>query len=226
MGKRKHRFSFQDVQDTYKRLFERSEKVLDNSSFQRDDYFLARFALCAWIDEKVLTSSWDEKQHWPTEELQRQFYKTTNAGEEFYDLLRKLTAEQTQVKEVFSVCMELGFQGRYFGRYGKEELDEIRKKVRTELLGSNPSPAALVAHGNKLVPQAYQKSRPSKKTDLSWLGNIAITLILMAISLLLVVGVYVWAVNDVSRQKSKLFPNLVSVPKDTSGSKSGSNSSD
>lgn len=53
----------------------------------------ARFAVCAWMDEAVLGSSWEGKAQWLHQPLQRAVYDTVNAGDEFFDRLEAVLAK-------------------------------------------------------------------------------------------------------------------------------------
>lgn len=46
---------FDQVKADIQRLISESEDRLRNGSFPQEDYDLARFAICAWVDEAILT---------------------------------------------------------------------------------------------------------------------------------------------------------------------------
>lgn len=76
----------------------------------------ARFALVGWADEMILKSSWSGREEWLREPLQLQLFRTNRAGDEFYDHLAALRPEQNHAREVFFLCLCLGFEGGYAGR--------------------------------------------------------------------------------------------------------------
>jgi len=76
----------------------------------------ARFALVAWIDETILKSSWSGREEWLREPLQLTLFRTNRAGDEFYDHLMALRPEQNYAREMFFLCLCLGFEGGYAGR--------------------------------------------------------------------------------------------------------------
>ncbi|MFP4257873.1 MAG: DotU family type IV/VI secretion system protein, partial [Desulfovermiculus sp.] len=58
---------------------------------QNQEYFdTARFAVCAWIDEQILGSSWPGREEWIMLPLQKRLYGTVRAGEEFFFRLEEL----------------------------------------------------------------------------------------------------------------------------------------
>ncbi|MDO5484181.1 MAG: DotU family type IV/VI secretion system protein, partial [Desulfovibrionaceae bacterium] len=50
----------------------------------------ALFAVCAFVDEAILTSSWQGRQEWARATLQRTRFGTVNAGMEFYEHCQEL----------------------------------------------------------------------------------------------------------------------------------------
>ena len=62
---------FDQVKADIQRLISESEEWLKKGAFSREDYDVARFAIFAWIDEAILSSSWKEKDRWQGEQLPR-----------------------------------------------------------------------------------------------------------------------------------------------------------
>lgn len=81
-----------------------------------DEVQEARFALVAWADETILLSDWSGRDEWLREPLQLQIFRTNRAGDEFYDHLAALRPEQNLAREVYFLCLCLGFEGRYVGQ--------------------------------------------------------------------------------------------------------------
>lgn len=117
---------FEQVKNAYTVLFRRSENLMNKGQYPPEDRDSARFAVCAWVDESIICSSWEGKSLWLHEQLQRVFYKSTNAGEAFFDRLRELDPDAREVREVFACCLALGFKGRYFRWEDELQLENIR----------------------------------------------------------------------------------------------------
>ncbi len=134
------------------------------------DFDLARFAVCAWIDEMILSSSWSEKDRWMTLQLQKHYYNTTDGGEIFFERLNALGPHQLEVREVYYLCMALGLTGRYFrDEYGLEQIKTANLKL---LMGSSLGLPSL--DRVELFPEAYpggdvDVSLPGKKRSRLWL---------------------------------------------------------
>lgn len=76
----------------------------------------ARFALVAWADEMILRSEWPGHSQWVQDPLQLQLFHTNRGGDEFFERLARLSAGQTDVREVFFLCLVFGFEGQYADR--------------------------------------------------------------------------------------------------------------
>ncbi len=77
------------------------------------EYDNARFAVCALVDEIMSTRAWMDMASWHQRLQQRKYYATVNAGEEFFLRLSNLGDAENEVREVYFVCLAMGFQGKY-----------------------------------------------------------------------------------------------------------------
>lgn len=127
---------FEQVKADITRLLTQSENCLNKGLFPQDDFDQARFAICAWVDEAMLGSAWAHKGQWQRELLQRIYYNTAEAGEEFFERLNKVGLHQRDVREVYYLCLALGFMGRY-GHKGDEFLLEQLKASNLKLLAGS-----------------------------------------------------------------------------------------
>jgi len=111
----------------------------------------ARFALVVWADEMILRTEWEGRAEWVREPLQLQLFRTNRGGDEFFERLSRLRAEQTDAREVFFLCLVSGFEGQY----------SDRDSERRALLGQQfemlrvAGRAADVAQVSPLTPAAY-----------------------------------------------------------------------
>ncbi|MDR0867307.1 MAG: DotU family type IV/VI secretion system protein [Planctomycetota bacterium] len=135
-------FSFEAVRDVYQRLIGASKETAIRHNFSRDDYETAKFAVCAWVDEKISNSRWHEKKRWPSAELQWLHFSTTNAGEEFYQRLSALRPAQSDLVAVYALCLALDFHGNYYRPADRNEWQGIRLAACRSALGFSPETAA------------------------------------------------------------------------------------
>ncbi len=111
----------------------------------------ARFALVAFADEMLSVSDWSQREQWRKESLQVALYRTTKAGDEFYDHLLALRPEQNQAREVYYLCLALGFEGRYAG-LGAQRHELMRQQF--EMLRAAHRALDVVAT-RPIAPPAY-----------------------------------------------------------------------
>ena len=145
--------SFEQVKGDVQRLMTESEQRSRQGDISPDDYDLARFAVCAWIDEAILGSEWNAKNRWQAEQLQRLYYQTTDAGEIFFDRLNELGPHQRDVREVYYLCLAMGFSGRYCNEGDDFLLAQLRTSNLKLLTGSTVSLPSL--EKTDLFPEAY-----------------------------------------------------------------------
>lgn len=144
---------FDQVKADVQRLMSESEGRLREASFSQEEYDLARFAICAWVDEAILSSSWNEKGRWQGEQLQRLYYQTTDAGEIFFDRLNALGPHQRDVREVYYLCLAMGFMGRYCHEGDEYLLEQLKTSNLKLLTGSSVGLPSL--DRTDLFPEAY-----------------------------------------------------------------------
>ena len=126
-----------------------------NTGVSMDTFNDALFPVLAWIDERVsLTHQWEGSDAWQDFLLQRMYFRTTLAGVEFFERLEDLDERDVQVREVFLMCLCLGFMGKYNTQPDASDLAEIRLRQYRIFQA--------LTHGNDpleglLFPQAYQR---------------------------------------------------------------------
>lgn len=148
----------------------------------------ARFAAAAYVDELVLCSSWAERPRWQQMPLQREYYRTTNAGAEFYTRLESLGEDEwgRAARELYYFCLALGFRGRYFGDRRFAEFTEVKRANLRMLL---PDSHGLDLQAVTLFPEAYARARAGRNglagrwNVLPWVfaGPVAILLLMLLI---------------------------------------------
>jgi len=85
---------------------------------------VARYALCATIDDVVLNTPWGSQSNWGLQSMVGTFHRETVGGDRFYDLLARLEKEpgaNIDMLEFLYMCMSLGFEGRLRVEQGGSE---------------------------------------------------------------------------------------------------------
>ena len=121
-------------------LLKRSEEIPAKGLCTREDYDQARYAVCAWIDETVLAAEWTPKARWRPELLQRLYYQSADAGEKFFERLNRLGVQQNGIREVYFLCLALGFEGRHCGPEGVYALEQLKAHWRKTNFFPTPMP--------------------------------------------------------------------------------------
>ncbi len=144
---------YDQVKHDIERFIATSQNRAIQSRSSGEDYDQARFAVFAWVDEVILSSPWSHKNRWQGEQLQRVYYQTTDAGELFFERLNNLGAHQRDVREVYYICLALGFMGRYCHEGDDYLLDQLRTSNLKLLTGSAIGPPCV--GDTPLFPEAY-----------------------------------------------------------------------
>lgn len=179
--------SFEEFQANVQRLLKDAEAAA--STHDSGDFELAKFALCAWVDETVLSSDWPEKGKWAKEQLQRNHFQTTEAGEEFFDRLNGLGLHQTEVREVYYLCLVMGFSGRYCHEGDDFMLEQLKSSNLKVLLGSSIGLPSL--ERTRLFPEAYPAESEAVELKHESFGFSMMSVFLLAGPILLLALMYI-----------------------------------
>jgi type VI secretion system protein ImpK len=122
----------------------------------------ARYAIVAFIDERVMKSNWPGRAEWQSNPLQLQLYREFTAGENFFGRMRALIHRGSPVLglEAYYLCVALGFTGALPGATGapaasRSYLDAARAPL---LRGSNAdriAPNAIPAERHRPRPRPF-----------------------------------------------------------------------
>jgi len=114
-----------------------------------DNVRLAKYALAAFIDEKVLTSNLAIKDAWSSKPLQLKYFDDFSAGEEFYnklELLRHTTSPgKIDALEVYYLCLALGFKGKYGDKRGEERRMILMDQIKTEIYSARGNDGSVLS---------------------------------------------------------------------------------
>ncbi len=145
--------AYEQVQSKMQQLITQSEGMLAEHHLSQEDYQLARFAAFAWVDEAILSSNWEGRHQWQREPLQHKYFQTADAGELFYERLNTIGPHQRDVREVYYLCLSLGFTGQYINEGDDFMLEQLRVSNLKLLTGSSTGVPSLETQ--ELFPEAY-----------------------------------------------------------------------
>ena len=127
--------------------------MMREGNVSAEEYNEARFAICAWVDEALLSSSWQGRGEWQKDSLQRRFFQTSDAGEEFFERLNRLGPQQRDARELYYLCLAMGFKGRYHQAGDEPLLEQLKTSNLKYLLGSSVGLPSLDL--TELFPEGY-----------------------------------------------------------------------
>jgi len=162
-------------------LIERSRTRAEENGIEEDRWLEGLYPVAAWIDEQLLNMEWTGKQAWVGRSLQRKLYQTTLAGRDFFVRLDKVPDTDIPLREVYDICLALGFRGQYFHPDDSDRLDDIMTKNLHTLHLERPLqlPKPLFANGHSdLVFKGVQGYRPDNPYIQSLLWLLPILLLL------------------------------------------------
>lgn len=76
---------------------------------------VARYAICATLDDVVLNTPWGGASIWAQQSMVGSFHRETVGGDRFFDLLARLEQDPSRnidLLEFLYMCLSLGFEGR------------------------------------------------------------------------------------------------------------------
>jgi type VI secretion system protein ImpK len=130
--------SYEQVRQDMDKFLARGEKTALKAGIAPKDFDDARFAVCAFVDEFIMLSEWAEHDQWELQTLQRRYYNTANAGEGFFQRLESLPDQDIAVREVYAICLALGFRGKFFHDSQLKDLKMIKEANFGRLWAAEP----------------------------------------------------------------------------------------
>ncbi len=120
---------YEEVRNRFETLLERAVQCALDQGYDNELCLQAKFPVAAYIDEQVLCSEWDNKPFWQRNPLQKHYFGTTNAGAQFYERLGGLSKKGSdlELREVFALCLGMGFRGRYFSLEDQQQYEKIKE---------------------------------------------------------------------------------------------------
>ena len=136
---------------------EKIESEAPEHGIEHEDAMEACYALSLFLDEQVAESDWVAKSQWAGEPLSVVRLQDPAGGANFFTRLESLGERQKDVREVFLLCLSLGFRGKYIDLEPTQQaakLGEIRQKILRSI-HARPLDSREV-----LFPEAYEPAEP------------------------------------------------------------------
>ncbi|MEP2715167.1 type VI secretion system protein TssL, long form [Pseudophaeobacter sp.] len=142
---------------------------------------VARYALCATLDDVVLNTPWGGQSSWGLQSMVGTFHRETVGGDRFYDLLARLEKEpgaNIDMLEFLYLCMSLGFEGRLRVEQGGPEKHLQIRAALARILRNQRGPVE-----RDLSPHWEGVIRPFKVLSawrLVWIALVVTSVLLIA----------------------------------------------
>ena len=112
------------------RLFEERARA---ARISNEVVLAARYALCAALDEAVLSTPWGAQSEWGQQTLLVALHREAWGGEKFFDMLGKIAQDPEKhidLMELQYLCIAFGFAGKYQVReLGHARLAEVQQEI-------------------------------------------------------------------------------------------------
>jgi len=196
------KFELDDVQNAVARLLDKSRKDALMIGADEQKWKEGLFPVAAWVDERILCSSWQDRERWIRLQLQRRYFNISNAGDLFFENLESKESMTRDVLAVYDMVLAAGFKGSHFSRGLAGELKEIRRSVME---------AAAIPAGTQnesmLFSEAYEGMHKNKEKKADRLfRNIDVRSVIVAlIPPLLIAGMYFVLDNQLDRLFHQFF---------------------
>jgi type VI secretion system protein ImpK len=127
-----------------------AESTAMASAYPVEDTRLATFAVVAFLDESILNSGNPVFADWARLPLQEELFGGHTAGEIFFHCIDRLlargdSAQVADVLEVFALCLELGYRGRY-SLTGQEGVRPVLGAIAEKMQRIRGGPGPLSPH--------------------------------------------------------------------------------
>ncbi len=118
------------VRDRMTRLLNDFRAACERAGYDSDTVRQAHYAMCAFVDEIVLSTPWGSESRWQEHSLLSAFHRQTWGGEEFFNIVEKNqtdAARNLDLLELLYVLLAMGFEGTYATRpNGRDKLEQIK----------------------------------------------------------------------------------------------------
>ncbi|MBA8879731.1 type VI secretion system protein TssL, long form [Phyllobacterium myrsinacearum] len=116
------------------------ERKVANANVDTQHARVAHYALCATIDDVVLSTRWGGASNWASNSIVSTFHRDVQGGERFFELLEHFHKDPGRNRDILLLlylCLSLGFKGRLrVSARGALELSQIRDSLYRTLQSS------------------------------------------------------------------------------------------
>jgi type VI secretion system protein ImpK len=167
----------------------------------------AHYALCASLDDVVLSTPWGSSGTWGQRSLVSTFHQEVRAGERFFDVLKQMCDNPGRflpVVELMYICMSLGFIGQYrLSRRGVGDINRIREETYAVIVRQRKAAEPALAPHTKGVNAPY---RPARFVVPLWVAAAA--------GLGIIGALFLWFSISLNSESDTVYARLQGAPPD------------
>jgi type VI secretion system protein ImpK len=127
------------LRDHVAREIQTFEAGARNAGVRADLVLAARYGLCTFLDEVVMSTPWGGTTAWSTQSLLSIFHKETFGGEKYFQILERMVQEPArnlELLELYYICLMLGFEGKYqLVERGRAMLEQVQDNLYRTIRG-------------------------------------------------------------------------------------------
>ncbi len=132
------------------------ETELTNRKYDKATVIAARYCLCSFVDEAVMSTPWGAESFWPERTMLSLFHNESWGGEKFFGVLERVLDQSGRFQELLEflyVCVGMGFEGKFHVMHnGRNVLDRLLDTVYDVLAKHRgEAPEALAAPEDNVV---------------------------------------------------------------------------
>jgi type VI secretion system protein ImpK len=169
-----------DLRERTVREFRRFEEAARTMNLPMEQLRPAHYALCASLDDVILSTPWGAQGAWASHSLVSTFHQEVRSGERFFDVLAQLRQNPgtfLPVLELMYFCLSLGYMGRYrLSPRGPAEIDKLREETYAVIRRLRPAGESALSPHWQGVNAPYRARRihvPVWAAGIAGLGLIA-----------------------------------------------------
>ena len=156
----------------------------------RDEWKLSKYAICGWIDSKLMEIPWKESGWWKENCLEKKFFGTRDAHEEFFTkAVEAASLPSKNALEVFYLAVVLGFRGFYANSdvsYARQMSQRLRLPDSLDSWCREVVRALHLRQGRPEIPGTIQTGNSAKplngKSALLLYSMLSVLLVAVAVS--------------------------------------------
>jgi type VI secretion system protein ImpK len=184
------------------RLFEREAR---DKGVPLDQLRPAHYALCASLDDVVLSTPWGSSSTWAERSLVSTFHQEVRSGERFFDVLKQMCSNPGKflpVIKLMYLCMSLGFVGQYrLSRRGIGDINRIREETYAVIVRQQKAADADLAPHTKGVNAPYRPVRIRVPLWVAATGGLGV-----------IAGLFLWFSVGLNAASDEIYAHLQGAP--------------